>query len=353
MSTAGGGGGGRRVTIRSISCRGVKAFVPFQKPPLYAAVSLAGRREKTSGDPDGGENPDWDAAVFAFDLPAAADGMLQFEVKAQVPLLGSKLVGKVSVPLADLAVACGDGAAAAPRHVSYQGVRPRRQGERQAQLHLRRHRRRRVPAAAGGSSNSNLLLLLRATADVDDDDDVGCAVSASGDGKLPAAAIAVRDTVSFTVPTAAAEQLPSSSTAAAAAASRDAKLRTKQQLPAAASSVAVHRRLPAATTEQLLPATAGRLPGAQFPLSDEHLPATAAAGVSLIAVSTTTAKIGAMLRSLGGPCAAVVHVAASAAARRAVLPPAGGVVAGSRSGGSAVQLVPPTRDSLLVDDEFC
>ncbi|BAH95304.1 leucine-rich repeat extensin-like protein 3 [Oryza sativa Japonica Group] len=124
MSTAGGGGGGRRVTIRSISCRGVKAFVPFQKPPLYAAVSLAGRREKTSGDPDGGENPDWDAAVFAFDLPAAADGMLQFEVKAQVPLLGSKLVGKVSVPLADLAVAGGDGAAAAPRHVSYQVCAP-------------------------------------------------------------------------------------------------------------------------------------------------------------------------------------------------------------------------------------
>uniref|UniRef100_A0A0D3HMN1 C2 domain-containing protein n=1 Tax=Oryza barthii TaxID=65489 RepID=A0A0D3HMN1_9ORYZ len=122
MSTAGSGGGGRRVTIRSISCRGVKAFVPFQKPPLYAAVSLAGRREKTSGDPDGGENPDWDAAVFAFDLPAAGDGMLQFEVKAQVPLLGSKLVGKVSVPLADLAVAGGDGAAAAPRHVSYQYI---------------------------------------------------------------------------------------------------------------------------------------------------------------------------------------------------------------------------------------
>ncbi|KAF0930763.1 hypothetical protein E2562_035017 [Oryza meyeriana var. granulata] len=47
--------------------------------------------------------------------------MLQFEVKAQVPLLGNKLVGKVSVPLADLA---GGGDGVAPRHVSYQVCAP-------------------------------------------------------------------------------------------------------------------------------------------------------------------------------------------------------------------------------------
>uniref|UniRef100_J3N8T7 C2 domain-containing protein n=1 Tax=Oryza brachyantha TaxID=4533 RepID=J3N8T7_ORYBR len=119
MSSA--GAGGRRVTVRSISCRGVKAFVPFQKPPLYVAVSLAGRREKTNADPDGGENPDWDGAVFAFDLvdgggAGEGGGMLLFEVKAQVPLLGNKVVGRVSVPRDDLAG--GDGMA--PRHVSYQ-----------------------------------------------------------------------------------------------------------------------------------------------------------------------------------------------------------------------------------------
>uniref|UniRef100_A0A0D9XSP6 C2 domain-containing protein n=1 Tax=Leersia perrieri TaxID=77586 RepID=A0A0D9XSP6_9ORYZ len=120
------GAGRRRVTVRSISCRGVKAFVPFQKPPLYVAVSLAGRREKTTADSDGGENPDWESAVFAFDLDAGGegggaaeigDGMLQFEVKAQVPLLANKLVGKVSVPLADLAGAGGG-------HVSYQVCAP-------------------------------------------------------------------------------------------------------------------------------------------------------------------------------------------------------------------------------------
>jgi hypothetical protein len=96
--------GGRRITISSISCRGVRAFVPFQKPPLYAAVSLGGRREKTSPDADGGENPDWDDAAFAFDLDG--DGrqqlVVEFEVKAQVPLLGNKLVGTASVPVADL-----------------------------------------------------------------------------------------------------------------------------------------------------------------------------------------------------------------------------------------------------------
>ena len=66
--------GRRRITVTSVSCRGVKAFVPFQKPPLYAAVSLGGRREKTPADPDGGESPDWDGAVFVFDLDGAGDG---------------------------------------------------------------------------------------------------------------------------------------------------------------------------------------------------------------------------------------------------------------------------------------
>ncbi|KAK3119043.1 hypothetical protein QOZ80_9BG0712780 [Eleusine coracana subsp. coracana] len=110
---------GRRVTIRSISCRGVKAFVPFQKPPLYAAVSLGGRREKTPPDPDGGENPDWEGTVVTFDLDGGGDleqQVVEFEVKAQVPLLGTKLVGTASVPVAYLAA--GDGAAA--QHVSYQ-----------------------------------------------------------------------------------------------------------------------------------------------------------------------------------------------------------------------------------------
>ncbi|KQJ88328.1 extensin [Brachypodium distachyon] len=114
-----GGGAGRRITVRSVSCRGVKSFVPFQKPPLYAAVSHGGRREKTPADPDGGENADWDGAVFAFDLDGRDDdGLLRFEVKAQVPLLGTKLVGSACVPVADLA------GAGAPRRASYQLLAP-------------------------------------------------------------------------------------------------------------------------------------------------------------------------------------------------------------------------------------
>ncbi|CAM0944931.1 unnamed protein product [Alopecurus aequalis] len=112
---------GRRITVRSASCRGVKAFVPFQKPPLYAAVSLGGRREKTPADPDGGENPDWEGAVFAFDFDGAGeghDGLLQFEVKAQVPLLGTKLVGNTCVPVSHLSSGGGDGTV--PQRVSYQ-----------------------------------------------------------------------------------------------------------------------------------------------------------------------------------------------------------------------------------------
>uniref|UniRef100_A0A8I6XGW3 C2 domain-containing protein n=1 Tax=Hordeum vulgare subsp. vulgare TaxID=112509 RepID=A0A8I6XGW3_HORVV len=116
-------GAGRRITVRSLSCRGVKSFVPFQKPPLYAAVSLGGRREKTPADPDGGENPDWDGAVFAFDVDGSGEagdgGLLQFEVKAQVPLLGTKLVGTTCVPLSHLG---GDGGA--PRSASYQVLAP-------------------------------------------------------------------------------------------------------------------------------------------------------------------------------------------------------------------------------------
>ena len=125
--SSGSGSGGWRITIRSISCRGVRAFVPFQKPPLYAAVSLGGRREKTQPDADGGESPDWDDAVFAFDLDG--DGaqaqqqlvVVEFEVKAQVPILGNKLVGTASVPVANLAAAGDD---AGLRHVSYQVSAP-------------------------------------------------------------------------------------------------------------------------------------------------------------------------------------------------------------------------------------
>lgn len=123
------GAGGRRMSIRSISCRGVRAFVLFQKPPLYATVSLGGRREKTQPDADGGENPDWDDAVFAFDLDR--DGsqqqqlVVEFEVKAQVPILGNKLVATASVPVADLAAAQGRGGdGAGLRHVSYQVSAP-------------------------------------------------------------------------------------------------------------------------------------------------------------------------------------------------------------------------------------
>ncbi|KAL6654753.1 hypothetical protein ACP70R_008218 [Stipagrostis hirtigluma subsp. patula] len=121
--------GGRRITISSISCRGVRAFVPFQKPPLYAAVSLGGRREKTPADPDGGENPDWDGVVVAFDIDGddgeqqPEEQLVLFQVKAQVPLLGNKLVGTAGVPVADLA-AGGGGGGAALRHVSYQVSAP-------------------------------------------------------------------------------------------------------------------------------------------------------------------------------------------------------------------------------------
>ncbi|XP_062183090.1 leucine-rich repeat extensin-like protein 5 [Phragmites australis] len=119
------GAGGRRITIRSISCRGVRSFVPFQKPPLYAAVSLGGRREETPPDPNGGENPDWDGAVLAFDIDGDGQAqLLQIEVKAQVPFLGNKLVGTAGVPVAGLAAGGRGGDGASLRHVSYQVSAP-------------------------------------------------------------------------------------------------------------------------------------------------------------------------------------------------------------------------------------
>ncbi|CAD6230578.1 unnamed protein product [Miscanthus lutarioriparius] len=59
-----------------------------QKPPYYATVSLGGHREKTQPDADGGESPDWDDAVFAFDLDGYGAQqqlvVVEFEVKAQL-----------------------------------------------------------------------------------------------------------------------------------------------------------------------------------------------------------------------------------------------------------------------------
>jgi hypothetical protein len=132
--------GGRRVTISSMSCCGVKAFVPFQKPPLYAAVSLAGRREKTPPDAGSGENPDWEGTVAAFDLDdgdAGREQVVRFEVKAQVPLLRTKVV-TASVPIAYLAAFD-----AAARQLPGEG--PGRQAQRRAQLRVRHRRLWRPP----------------------------------------------------------------------------------------------------------------------------------------------------------------------------------------------------------------
>jgi hypothetical protein len=95
------------------------------------------RREKTQSDtrtPTAGENLDWDDAVFVFDLDGdgAQQLVVEFEVKAQVPILGNRLVGTASVPVDDLAAA-GGGRAGDDAGPLLPGERPRWQAERHAQ----------------------------------------------------------------------------------------------------------------------------------------------------------------------------------------------------------------------------
>ncbi|KAJ3671786.1 hypothetical protein LUZ60_007865 [Juncus effusus] len=102
------------VYIRSISCKGVKSPIPFQKPSIYARVSLSGtsQRLKTPPDAKNGENPEWDCQMN-FDLENQ-DSLLQIDLTDQSTLLPNVLVGTVHVPVSDL-VGGGSGG-----RVSYQ-----------------------------------------------------------------------------------------------------------------------------------------------------------------------------------------------------------------------------------------
>ncbi|KAI0491429.1 hypothetical protein KFK09_025689 [Dendrobium nobile] len=117
------------IVLKSISCRGVQSFNLFQKPSTYAVVSIAAgndgrrkqkRKQKTSADHEGGENPEWDQTIqFDFDDSDFKDLFLEFAIMAQGNLLlfGDKLVGKSRVPITDLSVGHPSDAF---RHVSYQ-----------------------------------------------------------------------------------------------------------------------------------------------------------------------------------------------------------------------------------------
>lgn len=116
--------------LRSISCKGIKSFNLFQKPSLYAVMSVAdpsspdGKRQKqkSAADPEGGENAEWEES-FRFDLDVGGRGALALTLKINVMdqgnlllLLPDRTVGKVNVPITDLLAEGSDGSV---RHVSY------------------------------------------------------------------------------------------------------------------------------------------------------------------------------------------------------------------------------------------
>ncbi|KAK8938941.1 hypothetical protein KSP39_PZI011382 [Platanthera zijinensis] len=115
----------RSILLTSISCKGVKYFALFQKPSVYAVVSIAGgddpkkQKHKTSPDHEGGENPEWDQAAMLFDLEHAdfKELFLEFRIMAKGNLLGDKLIGKSRALISDLVEGNPSGVV---RHVSYQ-----------------------------------------------------------------------------------------------------------------------------------------------------------------------------------------------------------------------------------------
>ncbi|XP_072976316.1 protein SRC2-like [Typha angustifolia] len=118
----------RSIHLKRISCKGVKSFLPIQKPSLYAAVSVrsdAKQRhsyQKTAVDQKGGENPEWEQPILLYldsgsDIPNP-DLILHFDLKDRVTILGDKLVGVVRVPISNLVA---DGYV---HHVSYQVKSP-------------------------------------------------------------------------------------------------------------------------------------------------------------------------------------------------------------------------------------
>ncbi|KAJ0988709.1 hypothetical protein J5N97_007065 [Dioscorea zingiberensis] len=115
----------RTLKLKSISCKGLKFFNLFQKPSIYAAVSLTNpsdrdplQRHETPVDRDCGENPEWDHPIrFTLDRDRQKDLILRFDLTHQGGLLlGDRIVGEVIVPVANLAEAIPG----VVRHVSYQ-----------------------------------------------------------------------------------------------------------------------------------------------------------------------------------------------------------------------------------------
>ncbi|XP_020110116.1 protein SRC2 homolog [Ananas comosus] len=126
------------IDVKTISCRGVKSFVPFQKPYLYAILSLVlapdddddeqQQQQRTPVDLDGGENPEWDHPMrLSFSSPRVGPPrppplLLRFDVAARsIPLLGDKVLAAAQVPVAHLLNATAEESpAGALRHLSYE-----------------------------------------------------------------------------------------------------------------------------------------------------------------------------------------------------------------------------------------
>lgn len=115
------------LNLQSIACKSIKCFNFFQKPSIYAVITITSpsnptpQSVKTAADSNGGEDPEFENQIFKFNLDGSnltleIDLMLQGNI---LTLSGDRLVGKVTVPVIDLLKGGGDGFV---RHVSYQVI---------------------------------------------------------------------------------------------------------------------------------------------------------------------------------------------------------------------------------------
>ncbi|KAM0936030.1 putative C2 domain-containing protein [Dioscorea sansibarensis] len=120
----------RTLKLKSISCKGLKFFNLFQKPSIFATVSLSNPRDRkpiqrheTLVDRDGGENPEWDFPIrFTLEPERQLDLIIRFDlIHKGGLLLGDRIVGEVTVPVDDLEAEAIPGVV---RHVSYQVKSP-------------------------------------------------------------------------------------------------------------------------------------------------------------------------------------------------------------------------------------
>lgn len=104
--------------LQLVSCSDLKAFNLFQKPSVYAVVSIINgelkkkkqrqnclQRQKTTIDRVGGGNPEWNH-VMNFDIKSLVNNcshlFLSYDLYCEGVIYGNNSIGKVRVPLKDL-----------------------------------------------------------------------------------------------------------------------------------------------------------------------------------------------------------------------------------------------------------